>query len=60
MKNGSSGFPVKQDSEICTAETQRTRSKEFLINKFSDVCELCASAVNFFTKIGMTENFKAR
>jgi hypothetical protein len=30
----------------CTAETRRTRSKEFLINKFSDLCELCASAVN--------------
>jgi len=58
MKNGSSGFPVKQDSEIAPRR-QRTRSKEFLIKKFSDLCELCASAVNFFTKIGMTENFKA-
>ena len=27
-------------------EARRTQSKEFLIKKFSDLCELCASAVN--------------
>jgi hypothetical protein len=31
-----------------TAEARRTRSKEFLIKKFSDLCELCASVVNTF------------
>ena len=30
----------------CTAETRRTRSKEFLIKKFSELCELWASVVN--------------
>jgi hypothetical protein len=30
----------------CTAEARRTRSKEFLIQKFSDLCELRASVVN--------------
>jgi hypothetical protein len=49
------GFPLKH----CTAEAPfdvaqdrlRTRSKEFLINKFSDLCELCASAgESFFTE----------
>jgi hypothetical protein len=30
----------------CTAEARRTRSKEFLIEKFSDLCELGASVVN--------------
>jgi hypothetical protein len=30
----------------CTAEAQRTQSKKFLVKKFSDLCELCASAVN--------------
>jgi hypothetical protein len=29
-----------------TAEARRTRSKEFLIKKFSDLCELGASVVN--------------
>jgi hypothetical protein len=29
----------------CTAEARRTRSKEFLINKISDLCELGVSAV---------------
>ena len=29
----------------CTAEAQRARSKEFLIKKFSELCELCASVV---------------
>ena len=32
----------------CTAETRRTRSKTFLIKKFSDLCELCASVVSTF------------
>jgi hypothetical protein len=30
----------------CTAEARRTQSKEFLIKKFSDLCELGASVVN--------------
>ncbi|HEY7319387.1 MAG TPA: hypothetical protein VIE89_17615, partial [Candidatus Binatia bacterium] len=48
---GSSGFPVKTGFGDCTAETRRTRSKEFLIEKFSDLCELGASVVNgFFTE----------
>jgi len=29
-----------------TAEARRARSKEFLIKKYSELCELCASAVN--------------
>ena len=29
-----------------TAEPQSTPSKEFLIRKFSELCELCASVVN--------------
>jgi hypothetical protein len=29
-----------------TAEALRTRSKEFLIKKYSELCELCASVVN--------------
>ncbi len=29
-----------------TAEARRARSKEFLIIKHSELCELCASAVN--------------
>jgi hypothetical protein len=28
-----------------TAEARRTRSKEFLIRKYSELCELCASVV---------------
>jgi hypothetical protein len=32
---------------IFTAEARRTRSKKFLIKKYSDLCELCVSAVNF-------------
>jgi hypothetical protein len=31
----------------CTAEARRARSKEFLIKKNSELCELCASAVKF-------------
>ena len=49
----SSGFHVKQDSEIAprrrpstSQDRLRMRSKEFLIKKLSDLCELCASAVN--------------
>ena len=30
----------------CTAEARRARSEEFLIQKFSELCELCASVVN--------------
>ncbi len=30
----------------CTAEARWARSKEFLIKKFSELCELCASVVN--------------
>jgi hypothetical protein len=30
----------------CTAEALRARSKEFLIKKFAELCELCASVVN--------------
>ena len=30
----------------CTAEALRTRSKEFLVKKFSELCELGASVVN--------------
>jgi hypothetical protein len=29
-----------------TAEALRAQSKEFLIKKYSDLCELCVSAVN--------------
>jgi len=29
-----------------TAETRRARSKEYLIKKFSELCELCPSVVN--------------
>jgi hypothetical protein len=28
-----------------TAEARRARSKEFLIKKYSELCELCASVV---------------
>jgi hypothetical protein len=35
----------------CTAEALRTPSKEVLVKKFSDLCELGASVVNpFFTE----------
>jgi hypothetical protein len=39
-KSRSSGFRVKQDSEIAP---RRMRSKEFLIKKLSDLCELCTT-----------------
>ena len=29
-----------------TAEALRSRSKEFLISNYSELCELCASVVN--------------
>jgi hypothetical protein len=34
-----------------TAETLSAQSKEFLIKKYSDLCELCASAVKGFRKV---------
>ncbi len=34
----------------CTAEAPRTRSKELLIKKFSDLRELCVSVVNTFSQ----------
>ena len=35
----------------CTAEARRTRSKEFLGKKFSDLCELyCLCGEYFFTE----------
>jgi hypothetical protein len=46
LKAGSSGFPVKTGLGDCTAEARRTPRKEFLIKKFSDLCELGASVVN--------------
>ncbi len=33
-----------------TAEARRTRSKEFLIKKYSKLCELCASVVNIISQ----------
>ena len=33
-----------------TAEAQRARSKEFLIKKYSELCELRASAVNILSQ----------
>jgi len=36
----------KQGLGYCTAEALRARSKEFLIKKYSELCELCASVVN--------------
>jgi hypothetical protein len=50
-KRWSSGFPVKLGLGDCTAEAMRTPSKEVLVKKFSDLCELGASVVNpFFTE----------
>ena len=31
-----------------TAEALRSRSKEFLLKKYSELCVLCASVVNLF------------
>jgi hypothetical protein len=36
---------MKKDSEDFTAEAPRAQSKEFLIKKYSDLCELCVSVV---------------
>jgi hypothetical protein len=36
---------VKKEFGYLTTEARSTRSKEFLIKKFADLCELCASAV---------------
>jgi hypothetical protein len=42
---------VKPEHGDCTAEALRTPSKEVLVKKFSDLCELGASVVNpFFTE----------
>jgi len=46
----------KQSSKYLTAEAQGTRSKEFLVKKFSDLCELCASAVKIENRYGWKEN----
>ena len=35
-----------------TAEALRTRSKEFLIKKFSELCELCVSVVKTVSSSG--------
>ena len=51
---GSSGFRMVNPGNAisaqrlgdCTAEALRARSKEFLIKKYSELCELCASVVN--------------
>ena len=40
---------VRRDSgtkSFLTAEARRTRSKEFLIRNYSELCELCVSVVN--------------
>ena len=36
---------LSQQERELTAETRRAPSKEFLIKKYSDLCELCVSAV---------------
>ena len=38
--------PKDGSATVFKAEALRTRSKEFLIKKFSDLCELGASVVN--------------
>jgi hypothetical protein len=43
---GSSGFDVKQGSEIAPRRRGGRRVKNFLFNKFSELRELCASVVN--------------
>jgi hypothetical protein len=44
-----------------TAETLRTRRKDFLIKKYSDLCELRASAVNHPTKnLRTLQNFQVQ
>ena len=57
---GKGGFRLSCEAGLkkCTAEAPfdvaqdrlRTRSKEFLIKKFSDLCELRASLESFFTE----------
>ncbi|MBM2802796.1 MAG: hypothetical protein HW419_689 [Deltaproteobacteria bacterium] len=39
-------LPCEAGLGVCTAEARRARSKEFLINKYSELCELCVSVVN--------------
>jgi hypothetical protein len=39
-------LPCEAGLGDCTAEARRTQSKEFLIEKYSELCELCASVVN--------------
>jgi hypothetical protein len=45
---GKRGIRVRGEEGLgdCTAKALRAQSKEFLIKKYSDLCELCASAVN--------------
>ncbi len=50
----SSGFDVKQGSEIAPRRRGGRRVSEFLIKKFSELCELCASVVN--TSLQETRN----
>jgi hypothetical protein len=38
---------LAQISGDLTTEALRARSKEFLIKKYSDLCELCVSAVKY-------------
>ena len=54
---------MKKDS-LFTTETQSTQSKEFLIEKYSDFCELYVSAVKqglllFLTLQGYAESSKS-
>ena len=35
----------------CTAEARRARSKEFLIKKYSELCELCTTIVEDFLRL---------
>ena len=39
-------LPCEAGLGVCTAAARRARSKEFLINKYSELCELCVSVVN--------------
>ena len=55
---GSSGFPVAnlanaisvQGLGNCTAEARRSQSKKFLVKKYSELSELCASVVNILSQ----------
>jgi hypothetical protein len=42
LRKFSGGYSIQKR---LTPESQRARSKEFLIKKYSDLCELCVSAV---------------